>query len=161
MLARSERQLIRVYGHTNTRPTILSSLNLGRQSSTLRFRVFLSDCVARRASVLGNVNRPRLAPDDVVKVLAVNYVNGFRQWQSTQTQHRNVSTETHPPDTKPFPLPTTTQQPQSNTSRAPPPPMPPQIPRTEPPKKPESVQPVSADSAKSDYSYSDRSDSNN
>jgi LETM1 and EF-hand domain-containing protein 1, mitochondrial len=78
----------------------------------------------------------------------VNYVNGFRQWQSTQTQHRNISTETHPPDTKPFPLPTTKQPPPSNTSRAPLPPMPPQPPRTEPPRKPEPEQHISADSAK-------------
>ena len=43
MLARSERQLIRAYGHTNTRSAILSSRNLGGQGSTLHFswRFFL------------------------------------------------------------------------------------------------------------------------
>lgn len=105
------------------------------------------DCAARRGILLGNINRRTFTTDEVIKVLAVNYVDGFRQWKPTHPQYRNVSTETRPPDTKPFPLPTQ-KQPQSN-ARAPPPPMPPQPPRTEHPKKPESDQSVSADSAKS------------
>jgi LETM1 and EF-hand domain-containing protein 1, mitochondrial len=96
--------------------------------------------------MLGSLNRNRLTTNDVVKVLAVNYVNGMMGWQSAQAR-RNVSTETHSPDPKPFPLPTQTQKESPSNTRAPPPPMPPQPPRTEPPKKSESEQSVSAESA--------------
>jgi LETM1 and EF-hand domain-containing protein 1 len=72
--------------------------------------------------------------DDVLRVLAVNYVDGVKRWSSTQ---RNVSTETRPVDTTPLPLPSTKS---SSPARVAPPPMPPQPPpRTdlEPPKKQE------------------------
>jgi LETM1 and EF-hand domain-containing protein 1, mitochondrial len=120
------------------------------EDKVIIFPIFLLnfvDCVARRGIILESVSRRRFATDDVVKVLAVTYVNGFNQWKATQPQHRDVSTETRPSDPKPFPLPITKPQQQSN-ARAPPPPMPPQPPRTEPPRKPESEQSVSSDAAK-------------
>ena len=78
-----------------------------------------------------------------MKILAVNYVDSVKAWQS---QRRSVRTETHSPDTQPFPLPTTPKQ-QQPAGRAPPPPMPPQPPFTKPPKKSDPEKSLSADSA--------------
>jgi len=101
---------------------------------------------------VGSITRGRSATDEVLRVLAVNYVHGMNQWNSSASrgQVRNVSTETRTPDTKPFPLPTTKQpqQPQSN-ARTPPPPMPPPPPPTEPVTKKSDNSTSSADSSKS------------
>jgi len=107
-----------------------------------------ADCVGRRGIVGGSFSRSGRVTNDVVRVLAVKYVDGMRAWRTAQAQ-RNVSTDTHPPDPKPFPLPSKQSPQQQSNTRAPPPPMPPQPPRTDLPKKPESDQSVSADSANS------------
>jgi LETM1 and EF-hand domain-containing protein 1, mitochondrial len=74
-----------------------------------------------------------------VDAIRVPYVGSFR----------SVGTETHPSDTKPFPLPTQQQQQQSqNNARGPLPPMPPQPPRTELPKKPEAETKAATDASK-------------
>ena len=134
MLARSERQLIRTYGSSGVRSGSILTRNAGRQGIPVESAL---------TSARGISGRNRVNADDVLKVLAVNYVSGVKQWVPMQ---RNVSTETRPADPKPFPLPT--QKPVSN-ARAPPPPMPPQPPLAdpEPPKKQESKQSVSEQSA--------------
>lgn len=76
----------------------------------------------------------------------MNDVVGVKRWEPTRFQFRSISTETRRPDPQPFPLPT--QKPQQSNARAPPLPIPPQVPRTEPLKLPESDQIVSTDSAK-------------
>jgi len=89
-------------------------------------------------------------------MLALNYTHGYRHWQSHQ-QVRSISTETRPPDAKPFPLPSapSSQKPQSN-ARAPPPPMPPQPPRTEEPPAHKSAQSDSAQKSPSTTSETTR-----
>jgi LETM1 and EF-hand domain-containing protein 1, mitochondrial len=115
--------------------------------------------LGRRGFVVGSFSRTGISTNDVVKVLAVKYVDGMRAWKTAQkAQQRNVSTETHSPDPKPFPLPTKPSQQQQSNARAPPPPMPPQPPRTDSLKSPESDQSVSADSAKSSATPSTVSD---
>ena len=84
----------------------------------------------------------------MLRVLAVNYVNGVNQWKSSSSrgQYRTVSTETRTPDTKPFPLPTTKQPQQQPNARTPPPPMPPSPPPTTSPSQ-KSDSSLSADTA--------------
>jgi LETM1 and EF-hand domain-containing protein 1 len=88
--------------------------------------------LARREISVGSITRGRRTTDQVLRVLAVNYVNGVNQWKSSSSrgQYRTVSTETRTPDTKPFPLPTTIQPQQQPNARTPPPPMPPTPPPT-------------------------------
>jgi hypothetical protein len=127
MLARSERQLVRVYAASNIRTgSIQSRYVRGRTGALAGVGVADWPGVSRGLHRIVNT-------DDVLRVLAVNYVDGVKRWSSTQ---RNVSTETRPVDTTPLPLPSTKSQ---SPTRVTPPPMPPQPPRTdpEPPKKQE------------------------
>src|SRR5277367_1301086 len=150
MLGRSERQLIRVSTSSPlTRSAVLSFQYAGRQGLLNPRFPQLTFCVGRREISVGSITRGRRTTDQVLRVLAVNYVDGVNQWKSSSSrgQYRTVSTETRTPDTKPFPLPTTQPQQQPN-ARTPPPPMPPPPPPpTSPSQKPDSS--VSADAANS------------
>lgn len=110
-----------------------------------------------RGYAVGTLSRRRQATDTAIRILALNYIDASRA--PVPGGRRNVGTETHSPDTKPFPLPTQQkQQQQSQTNaRGPLPPLPPQPPRTDPPKKPESETKASTDSAATAVSQTDKS----
>src|SRR5579871_1354101 len=155
MLARTERQLLFGYYTPRAASALSTSRHARRQGiqHQSHWRILISPDT--RGLFLSSLSGRGSATDNTIRILAWNYTDTFRK---PRTGYRNVSTETHPSDPKPFPLPTQKQQPQSN-ARGPLPPMPPQPPRTESPQKSESETKVSADSGKDATSLDKSTDS--